>query len=32
MKKKSSLMRSVAAAPHIVWSVMFIVLPLLIVV
>ena len=32
MKKRSSLMRSVAAAPHIVWSVMFIVLPLLIVV
>ena len=32
MKKKHSFMRSVAAAPHIVWSVMFIVLPLLIVV
>ena len=31
MKKKNSIMRSISAAPHIVWSVMFIVLPLLIV-
>ena len=31
MKKKRSLMRSIAAAPHIFWSVMFIVLPLIIV-
>ena len=31
-KKKHSLLRSVAAAPHIFWSVLFIVLPLLIVV
>lgn len=32
MKKKKSLFHSVAAAPHILWSVLFIVLPLLIVV
>ena len=32
MKKKNSIMRSISAAPHIVWSVMFIVLPLLIVI
>ena len=32
MKKKNSLMRSIAAAPHIFWSVLFIVLPLIIVV
>ena len=31
MKKKKSLMHSIAAAPHIFWSVLFIVLPLLIV-
>ncbi len=31
-KKKPSFMRSIAAAPHIVWAVMFIVLPLLVVV
>ena len=31
MKKKHSLMRSIAAAPHIFWAVLFIVLPLLIV-
>ena len=31
MKNKRSLMRSAAAAPHVVWSVMFIVCPLLIV-
>ena len=32
MKKKKSLMRSVAAAPHIFWAILFIVLPLIIVV
>lgn len=32
MKKKKSLMRSVAAAPHIFWAVLFIILPLFIVV
>ena len=32
MKKKNSLMRSIAAAPHIFWAVLFIVLPLIIVV
>lgn len=32
MKKKNSLMRSIAAAPHIFWAVLFIVLPLVIVV
>ena len=31
MKKKNSFMRSIAAAPHMLWSVMFIVLPLIIV-
>ena len=31
MKKKRSFMRSIAAAPHIFWAVLFIVLPLLIV-
>ena len=31
MKKKRSLMRSIAAAPHIFWAILFIVLPLLIV-
>ncbi len=31
MKKKNSLMRSIAAAPHIFWAVLFIVLPLIIV-
>lgn len=32
MKKKNSLMRSIAAAPHIFWAILFIVLPLIIVV
>ena len=32
MNKKKSLLRSIAAAPHIFWSVLFIVLPLIIVV
>ena len=32
MKKKQSIMHSIAAAPHIFWSVLFIILPLLIVV
>lgn len=32
MKKKNSIMRSIAAAPHIFWAVLFIVLPLIIVV
>jgi spermidine/putrescine transport system permease protein len=32
MKRKNSLMHSIAAAPHMVWMVLFIVLPLLIVV
>ncbi len=32
MKKKSSIMQSIAAAPHIFWAVLFIVLPLFIVV
>ena len=32
MKKKNSLISSIAAAPHIFWSVLFIVLPLLIVI
>ena len=32
MKKKRSLMQSIAAAPHIFWAVLFIVLPLFIVV
>ena len=32
MKKKHSILRSIAAAPHIFWSVLFIVLPLIIVV
>ena len=32
MKKKHSLLRSVSAAPHIFWSILFIVLPLIIVV
>ncbi len=31
MKKKKSLMHSIAAAPHVFWAIMFIVLPLLIV-
>lgn len=31
MKKKYSLMRSISAAPHVFWSVLFIILPLLIV-
>jgi spermidine/putrescine transport system permease protein len=31
MKKKNSLMRSIAAAPHIFWAILFIVLPLIIV-
>ncbi len=30
-KKKNSIMHSIAAAPHIVWAVLFIILPLLIV-
>ncbi|MBO5907525.1 MAG: ABC transporter permease [Clostridia bacterium] len=32
MKKKGSIMRSIAAAPHIFWAILFIVLPLIIVV
>ena len=32
MKKKNSLINSIAAAPHVFWSVLFIVLPLIIVV
>ena len=32
MKKKHSLLRSISAAPHIFWSILFIVLPLIIVV
>ena len=32
MKKKRSLMRSAAAAPHVFWAILFIVLPLVIVV
>ena len=32
MKKKNSLMRSIAAAPHIFWAILFIVLPLIIVI
>ena len=32
MKKNKSLMRSIAAAPHIFWAVLFILLPLFIVV
>ncbi len=32
MKKKKSLMQSIAAAPHIFWAVLFIILPLFIVV
>jgi spermidine/putrescine transport system permease protein len=32
MNKKRSLMRSIAAAPHIFWAILFIVLPLIIVV
>ena len=32
MKQKKSLMRSIAAAPHVFWAVLFIVLPLIIVV
>ena len=32
MKKKNSLMRSIAAAPHIFWAILFIILPLIIVV
>ena len=32
MKKKNSLMRSIAAAPHIFWALLFIVLPLIIVI
>ena len=32
MKKKHSLLRSISAAPHIFWSVLFIILPLIIVV
>ena len=32
MKKKRSIMQSIAAAPHIFWSVLFIVLPLIIVI
>ena len=31
MKKKNSLLNSIAAAPHVFWAVLFIVLPLLIV-
>ncbi len=31
MKKKRSIMRSIAAAPHIFWAVLFIILPLIIV-
>ena len=32
MNKKKSLMRSIAAAPHIFWAILFIILPLVIVV
>lgn len=32
MKKKHSIMHSIAAAPHIFWSILFIILPLIIVV
>ena len=32
MKKRNSLLRSIAAAPHVFWAVLFIVLPLIIVV
>ncbi len=32
MKKKQSLMQSIAAAPHVFWAILFIVLPLIIVV
>ena len=32
MKKKQSIMHSIAAAPHVFWSILFIILPLLIVV
>ena len=32
MKKKRSIMQSIAAAPHIFWSVLFIILPLIIVI
>ena len=32
MKKNKSLMRSAAAAPHILWAALFIVVPLLIVI
>ena len=32
MKKKKSLMQSIAAAPHIFWAILFIILPLIIVV
>lgn len=32
MKKKKSIMQSIAAAPHIFWAVLFIILPLIIVV
>ena len=32
MKKKNSLMRSAAAAPHVFWAILFIILPLVIVV
>lgn len=32
MKKKNSLMRSAAAAPHVFWAILFIILPLIIVV
>ena len=31
MKKKNSIMRSIAAAPHIFWAILFIILPLIIV-
>ena len=32
MRKKRSIMHSIAAAPHIFWAILFIVLPLIIVV
>ena len=32
MKKKNSIMQSIAAAPHVFWAILFIVLPLIIVV
>ena len=32
MKKKNSLMRSISAAPHVFWAILFIVLPLIMVV